>query len=42
MKNSWEAETFTENMAVVSPLIINLKEATKGESDSDDWPVTLE
>jgi hypothetical protein len=41
-EDSWEAETYTENRAVVGPLIINLKETSKEESDLEDRPVRLE
>jgi len=42
MKQSWEADTSVENRAAVVSFIINLKEASKEESDLDDWPVALE
>jgi hypothetical protein len=41
MKESWEAETSTENMEVVNPLI-SLEGTPEGESDSVDRPVPLE
>jgi hypothetical protein len=41
MKESWEAETSTENGEALNPLLISLEETSEGENYSADWPAKL-
>jgi hypothetical protein len=41
MNEKWEAEASMQNRKPVGPLI-SFEESSKGENDSDDWPVALE
>jgi hypothetical protein len=38
---SWEAE-MSILLKAVNPLVISLEQTSKGENDSDDWPVPFE
>lgn len=42
MKKSWEADTSVENREAVNSHLISPDETSEGESDSDDWPVSLQ
>jgi hypothetical protein len=41
IKESWEAESSTENREAADHLVVSLEEISKGGNDSDDWRITL-